>query len=796
MTKIKIFIILIFVLNAMSFVYAESVGYGTELDFWVYDKTTKFYPYYQIKARCIEVGLHCYIFLHNDITTDYVDMDKITNFKEEFDYKIYPTTRKFYGPEPDPGLDGKDRIFILFYEMKYDDDITAWDKLGYYDSADRFADEIAYSIEPAGSYHSNEKEIIYLNGVDYDVNSSQIYVRTAELFEKLIHYDWMRRRDEFTQEPWIIEGLSTLNRFLNGYGHPDDIISYIIYPQLPLYIDSYDSFSSTSRGQIYMFFLYIYEKYGIEFIQKILQSPHTGEEVIREILDEKINNITLEELFGNWTVANYVDTLEQNDGLWGYENIDINLFPSQTFSKFPVNDQEGTQVYWGNSAMYQFSGGFGNKSIFVFSGETGSGNEIDKNDYKIYTVKKSREGKYTVLTTEVLPSQMMYYESNNFGTEVESLGFIIINNYEVGYGQNTFSFGRFGPEIASFNNPAIWHNILLYIRASKIPSLPECYVQYMNDPLKIKLPLEEIGDQLFSTSHYIDLKNPTHGEIVVSGTGYDGVWGINKIFFTYLDYLTRSYKETTIKGISLKSSTRSPALVLKKDDQSYSILTPGSLSLKISDPTGKSAIFIEKKDSIPVPVLYQKRIGESIEASIENSLSIKLRNDEKIPRLKKITDLGNGLIKLLIEDDTVVYPIDYDKYNIDYIDGAIELEIYDNTDEFIELVDMGGNRLKVKLKTVTDVDAVLYPNPVGYGGLLNIKLKFPTVRSGTVKLKLYSFNDEFLISEEDDFNLVQEHNFSFYPDDDYKNGTYYYKLLVNFSDGDDYSKTGKLVLLR
>src|SRR3990172_5326341 len=121
---------------------------GDEEKFWVSNEDTK--AHFQITARLVYKTDNVYFFVHRDLSVKDSDVQKLV---DTFQTKIYPTNRKFFGDEPNPGVDGDPHLFVL-YTRGLGQNVG-----GYASSADGYS--------RLAQQYSNEKEIFYINAEAY-----------------------------------------------------------------------------------------------------------------------------------------------------------------------------------------------------------------------------------------------------------------------------------------------------------------------------------------------------------------------------------------------------------------------------------------------------------------------------------------------------------------------------------------------------------------------------------------------------------------------------------------------------
>ncbi len=138
----------------------------------------------KVSATAVAVTPHLYMFLDNRLSSqnkaDYVSR------AEQFETKIYPTTRRYFGPEDSPGVDNDPHLVVLNTPLK----IAA----GYFSSDDL----LLKSINP----NSNEREMFF---IDPAKNFGDGYLATlAHEFQHMINNHSLP-----DQDIWLNEGFAS-----------------------------------------------------------------------------------------------------------------------------------------------------------------------------------------------------------------------------------------------------------------------------------------------------------------------------------------------------------------------------------------------------------------------------------------------------------------------------------------------------------------------------------------------------------------------------------------------------------
>lgn len=264
---------------------------------------------FTIEATLRFVTPKVYMYAQDGLNIPQKDIERSA---ETFEREIYPSVTAIFGQELVPGIDNDSHITILHAEIP--------GAAGYFSSTDEYPKE----INPL----SNEREIIYINVSSVKLDSPFYYSVLIHELQHAIHF-----RADPTEEVWINEGLSVLSEELNGYPSrlkdffarsPDTQLN--AWPLEP-------AESGPSYGAAYLFMKYLAQQYiGIEGVRGLVEEPADGIQGIEEYLHKKGIEVSFEEIFKDWVIANFLDI--PSGGLYEYEDIDLNVRPTEKVSDF------------------------------------------------------------------------------------------------------------------------------------------------------------------------------------------------------------------------------------------------------------------------------------------------------------------------------------------------------------------------------------------------------------------------------------------------------------------------------
>lgn len=268
---------------------------GDKREFWVLDTTAN--AYQKILADLIDISPHSYFWVQQGVSFNKQDAVTVSDI---FSEKIYPTNRAFFGSEPIPGIDGDERISILYTR-------GMGSAAGLFSSADSVTSEI--------DEYSNQAEMIYLSA-DYVKLQNHYYVAgiLAHEFQHLIHF--FQDRNEVS---WISEGFSELATYINEYGPSKFGPIFAANPNLQLTFwpgdDQGDSIPH--YGAAFMFMKYFLDRFGEDATRFLVAEKangyHSVELVLEGLRQSNLNTysgINGDELFRDWTIANLISSFQ------------------------------------------------------------------------------------------------------------------------------------------------------------------------------------------------------------------------------------------------------------------------------------------------------------------------------------------------------------------------------------------------------------------------------------------------------------------------------------------------------
>ena len=310
---------------------------GHQKVFWIKNHThQQIYRtrvFYQVIATALAVGMHCYVYVDND-TIEAEGETELTNnsefLRDAFESTIYPNVTYLAGhPNGTKGdIDGDPHIFILITP------IDPW--IGYYSW--RNEETIA---------NSNECEMIYIN------SNRDLEGHLATLPHELHHLIFFNQ-DPGEDTAFIYEGLAEYASFYTGY-LDETIYSWMLnnftqYPEDSLlfwnYYDEGDLSVSVDYGGAFFFMAYLVEQYGIGIMRNISTEPLDNIQGLEKVLADAGHDITFNEIYLDWITAIVLDETGFDDGLYGFENFDLQVDVTETLSTIPINNESQRLRYY------------------------------------------------------------------------------------------------------------------------------------------------------------------------------------------------------------------------------------------------------------------------------------------------------------------------------------------------------------------------------------------------------------------------------------------------------------------
>lgn len=277
---------------------------GTTQKFWLINADTN--ENFQIDATLLYITPLTYFWAEKGVEVNEKDMKTLM---DEFDEKIIPTDREFFGSEWTPGVDNDPHIYVL-YAGNLGSNIG-----GYYSSSDEY--------NPLVRQYSNGHEAYVLTS-SQPLGDQYAYSTLAHEFVHMIQ--WPTDRNDVS---WINEGFAELGAFLNGYDVGGADWAYVQTPDLQLNDwatnDSPDF--GLHYGQSFLYLTYFLDRFGEKATKALTANPENDLASVDDTLktlnatDPQTGKvITADDVFMDWAAALYLKDGNVGDGRYTYHN--------------------------------------------------------------------------------------------------------------------------------------------------------------------------------------------------------------------------------------------------------------------------------------------------------------------------------------------------------------------------------------------------------------------------------------------------------------------------------------------
>ena len=441
----------------------QAANYGDDIIFNV-DKSFDASARTQMTASLVKTTKNIYFYIEK-IWWDAQPKAKQTEIlssldalSSEFDSNIYPNLTSVFGSEWKPGVDGDNKITVLFEAMNSKEG-------GYF----RTNDEYIKLKVPT----SNEREMIYLS-LDY-FSDPRLKVILAHEFMHLITFNQKNKGFDVEEDTWLNEARadysSTILKYddkYEGSNLQQRVSDFIENPSdsITEWTGAKNDYASSS-----LFMHYLADQYGMNILVDSLKSKYIGKDSINFALQKSGSQDDFAKIFTNWTIASVVNNCSI-DRRYCYLNQNLKSFrlsPSLNFLPLTGNVSmtvaNVTKSWTGN--WLKFIGGNGNLKL-DFSGLKGL-------TFKVPYIVTDSTGNNTVKFLELDEEEKGEININNFGSDYKSL--IIIpslqsNIYEFDGLEPTYPF-NYTVAITGSSSPSVADQDLIQQLLERIAALKE-----------------------------------------------------------------------------------------------------------------------------------------------------------------------------------------------------------------------------------------------------------------------------------------------------------------------------------
>jgi immune inhibitor A len=306
---------------------------GDTLSFWASNEDT--HENFQVKAVMSYATPHVYFWVEEGVSYNKTDLKRLV---DTFENKIYPTDREFFGSEWTPGVDNDPHLYILYARN------LGQNLAGYFASSDE--------VPPQAHKYSNAHEMFMMNADNVVLSDNYTYGILAHEFQHMIH--WYRDRNE---EGWLNEGFSELATFLNGFDNGGFDTIYASDPNLQLNDWPNDSNATTPHyGASFLYVTYFLERFGEDATKAVVANLANGLDSIDIVLKDlgktdavTQQQITADDLFADWTVANFLNNPNVGDGRFYYSKYTNmpQFHATETISDCPLTNEDRSVKQYG-----------------------------------------------------------------------------------------------------------------------------------------------------------------------------------------------------------------------------------------------------------------------------------------------------------------------------------------------------------------------------------------------------------------------------------------------------------------
>lgn len=293
----------------------EPVSYaaGRTDDFWMVN--LRDLEVYQSPFELRLVTPHAYWYVEEGLR---VRQEDLARAAAAFEERIYPRIAAAFGTEWRPGVDNDVHLTILHGDIS--------GAAGYFSSGD----EYPAAVHP----HSNEREMIYINGAVLPIGSTAHRIVLAHELQHAIHWNY-----DPSEATWVNEGLAELA--VRAAGYQDNSMewfmrhSHISLTHWPLD----DANVSAHYGAAALFMHYLAEHYGLDnggpgpnTLRALVAEPADDIAGIDAYLEQAGYPVGFYAVFRDWIAANFLDA--KDGGIYGYGGLAVAVRERRVMNDF------------------------------------------------------------------------------------------------------------------------------------------------------------------------------------------------------------------------------------------------------------------------------------------------------------------------------------------------------------------------------------------------------------------------------------------------------------------------------
>lgn len=305
--------------------------------------------------------------------TPVITQEQVDYLRDEFERNIYPTATSFFG-FPDK-LDGT-TSYLEDYQIVPENYYTGSDKImlmvdnvkdqNYYDPS--YPNFVAGFFWQTLELYTG-RNMITVDTLDWDrALESVFFSTTIHELQHLIHAD-----NDPAEETWLNEGMSTFAEYLGGYGHNTGAVNYFLdHPENSLV--NWDEHLNApggpetiaDYGQVYLFTLYMHDRYGQEFIRQLALNQGQGIASVEETLQVAGAAEDFTQLYQDFIAAMVIDDDRHGNPHHNFASIDLRELPvdragtprgyTVNFENAQLFEKEGVPAWGGDFKLLAFDG--------------------------------------------------------------------------------------------------------------------------------------------------------------------------------------------------------------------------------------------------------------------------------------------------------------------------------------------------------------------------------------------------------------------------------------------------------
>lgn len=268
---------------------------------------------------------HAYVWVETGVEVDQVALAQAA---ERFENQIYPTVRDLFGEEWSPGVDNDPRISLLHLTG------LAESSIGEFGSGDEYTD----AVVPG----SNQREMFYVGLDGVVIGDDEHMGILAHEFQHMVQWN-----TPGNEAHWLDEGLAQLAERAVGYATVQTGYDFLRQSrtQLNSWVQGRDD-ENRHYGAAYLYLLYLWERLGDDFLRTLARHPAEGLPSVNVALAVEGAELTADDLFADWIVANYLDDPALADGRYSYRSEELGpVCPRQRYTALPVRETRSIPQY-------------------------------------------------------------------------------------------------------------------------------------------------------------------------------------------------------------------------------------------------------------------------------------------------------------------------------------------------------------------------------------------------------------------------------------------------------------------